>query len=299
MEVKVRHIYAQPVDTVFKAFGNKASIERKFKDLGARNIHVEKCKLTKTSLDLVTSREVPVNAPSLLKKLIGEWNLANQQEQWRGTAGKSYQGHATISIKGVPVTITAKMVLASSGKGCTNDVTLTIESSIPFIGGKLAEFVGQTSATELQRQYAHIKASLASAPPAAKTAIKKPASPKPVAKAADTKPVKTPAAKPPAKKPVVAKVAVAKPAVKAVGAKPVTAKRATNKAGEQPGAKSATTVKPVAAKPAAKAIAAKKPAAKKVAKKTAVSKPAAKKAATKLAAKPAMAKKSAPKKKSE
>lgn len=298
MEVKVRHIYDQPVDTVFNAFGNKASVERKFKELGSRNIKVEKCKLTKTSLDLGFSREVPVNAPALLKRFLGEWNLANQEEQWKGIAGKSYQGHATINIKGVPVTITAKMNLASSGKGCTNDVTLTIESSIPFIGGKLAEFVGQTSVTELQRQYAHIKASLASAPPATKAATKKPASPKPVAKASATKPVKTPAAKPPAKKPVVAKVAVAKPAVKAVGAKPVTAKRATNKAGEQPGAKSATTVKPVPAKPSAKAIAA-KPAAKKVAKKTAVLAPAAKKAATKSAAKPAAAKKSAPKKKSE
>lgn len=285
MEVKVKHIYDQSVDTVFKQFGNKASLERRFKDLGARNIKVEKCKLTKTSLDLVTSREVPVNAPALLKKFMGEWNLANQKEQWTGTAGKSYQGHATISIKGVPVTITAKMVLASSAKGCTNDVTLTIESSIPFIGGKLAEFVGQTSATELQRQYAHIKASLASAPPATKTATKKAVPAKPVAKVAAAKPLKTPAVKPATKKTVAAKTAVAKPVVKAAGAKP--------------GTKSAAAAKPVVtkpkAKPTAKSVTA-TPEAKKVAKKTAVPAPAAKKAVTQSAAKPAAAKKPAPKK---
>ena len=273
MEVKVRHVYDQPVDTVFSAFGNKASLERRYKDLGARNIKVEKCKLTKTSLDLVTSREVPVNAPALLKKFMGEWNLANQKEQWTGTAGKSYQGHAMISIKGVPVTITAKMVLASSTKGCTNDVTLTIESSIPFIGSKLAEFVGQTSVTELQKQYAHIKASLISTAPAAKTATKKTVAAKPVAKAAATKPVKTPVAKPATKKTVATKSAVAKPAVKAVGAKP--------------------SAKAIVAKPAAKKV------AKDVVKKAAaVSKPASKKAAAKVAAKPAAVKKASPKKKS-
>lgn len=298
MEVKVRHAYDQSVDAVFQHFGNKAGVERKFKDLGARNIKVEKCKLTKTSLDLVTSREVPVNAPSLLKKVIGEWNLAKQEEQWTGTAGKSYQGRATISIKGVPVTIVAKMVLASSGKGCTNDVTLTIDSSIPFIGGKLAEFVGQTSATELQKQYAQIKASLKSAAPVAgtaakataKAAAKKPASVKPAAKKAATQAAKapatkSPATKTPAKKTVAAKTAVAKPAAKAVAAKP--------------------SVKAAAAKPAAKkaakavvkkAAAAPKPVAKKTA---APPKPTAKKAVAKVAAKPAAAKKAAAKKKSK
>jgi hypothetical protein len=279
MEVKVRHVYDQSIDSVFKQFGDKAGVERKFKALGARNIKVEKCKLTKTSLDLVTSREVPVNAPSLLKKFLGEWNLAHQQEQWSGVAGKSYQGHATISIKGVPVTIAAKMVLTSSAKGCTNDVTLTIESSIPVIGGKLAEFVGQTSVDEMHRQYEHIKASLKSTTPIAKTGVKtatkRPVAAKPVVKAAAAKSVKAPASKKsttktPAKKTVAAKTAVAKPASKTVATKQV--------------------VKAVAAKPAVKKV------AKAVVKKAAAAKPAAKKAATKVAAKPAAAKKAAPKK---
>lgn len=281
MEVKVRHVYEQSVDAVFQQFGNKASLERRFKDLGARNIKVEKCKLTTTSLDLLTSREVPVNAPSLLKKFLGEWNQAKQEEQWTGTAGKSYQGRATISIKGVPVTIAARMLLASSAKGCTNDVTLTIESSIPFIGGKLAEFVGQTSATELQRQYEHIKGSLKSAAPAAGTAVKttvkvaakKPASAKPVAKKTATQSAKSPATKTPAKKTVAAKTAVAKPAAKAVAAKP--------------------SAKVVAAKPAVKKV------AKAVVKKAVAPKPAAKKTVAKVAAKPAAAKKVAAKKTSK
>lgn len=302
MEVNVRNVYDQSVDTVFQAFGNKDSVERKFKALGARNIQVEKCKLTKTSLNLVTSREVPVNAPTLLKKFLGEWNLARQEEQWKGIAGKSYQGHAKISIKGVPVTITAKMVLASSGKGCTNDVTLTIDSSIPFIGKKLAEFVGETSVTEMQKQYSHIKGSLIATAPALKMAAAKPVAAKPdavkpVAKVAAKKSVKTAATPPATKKVVAAKTAATKPVVKAVVATPVAAKRAARTAGEKPSAKSVTTAKPVGAKPSAKAVAA-KPVVKKVAMNTTVLKPVAKNAEPKLVSKPAAARKSAPKKKS-
>lgn len=295
MEVKVRHIYDQPVDAVFTKLGNKASVERKYKDLGARNIKVEKCKLTKTSLEIVISREVPANVPPLLKKFIAEWNVAHQEERWTGIAGKSYQGDVKISIKGVPVTITGKMVLASKDKGCVNDVTLTIESGIPLIGKKLAEFVGQNSATELQRQYEVVKASLIPAPSPAKKAAVKLVPAKPVAKAAATKSAKTPAAKTPANKTVAAKKAVAKPVVKVAVAKPVTAKRATNKAGEKPGAKSATADRPVGKTPTAKAIVAKSE-VKKAAKKVAKSAPVAKKAAAKLVSQPAAAKKPASKK---
>jgi hypothetical protein len=254
MEVKAKHIYDQSVDAVFKKFGNKTSIERKFKELGARNINVETCKLTKTSLVMVVNREIPVNAPSLLKKFLGEWNLAHQEEHWKGIAGKSYQGNFKIGIKGVPVTITGKMVLTGDAKGCTNDVTLTIESGIPLLGKKLAEFVGQTSVAEMQREYEHIKASMVTV---------KPVSAKPVPKTATGKTVKTPDAKASTNKPVAAKTAAAK-----------------------------QTIKPAGAKPSAKSVAA-KPVAKKVAKKTDVSEPAAKKAQTKPASKPATAKKTA------
>lgn len=241
MEVKVRHIYDQPVDAVFTKLGDKASVERKYKDLGARNVKVEKCKLTKTSLEIVMSREVPANVPPLLKKFIAQWNVAHQEERWTGVAGKGYQGHFKISVKGVPVTIAGKMALASKDKGCVNDVTMTIESGIPLIGKKLAEFVAQNSVTELQKQYEVVKASLVPAPSSAKKAVAKPVAKavgaKPAAKAIAVKPaakkvaakvVKTPAASKPAAKKAVRKV-VAQPAVARKGVATVAVKSAPAK----------------------------------------------------------------------
>jgi hypothetical protein len=157
MEVKGRHVYTQSVETVFKSFGDKARIQSRFTALGARNIQIETCKLTKTSLDMLMSREVPVDAPGLLKKFLGEWNQATQEEHWTGSASKGYHGDIKITIKGVPVTITGKLFLSGDVKGCVNEVTMTFESSIPLVGKKLAEFVGSTAAGEMQREYEFIR----------------------------------------------------------------------------------------------------------------------------------------------
>ena len=134
MEVKMKHVYKQSVDVVFKAFGSKSVLEKKYAAVGARNLSVESCKLTKTALDLKFVREVPVNAPSMLKKFLGEWNTATQEEHWTGTPGKHYESEMTVNFKGVPVTVKGTMVLTGDAKGCTNVVTLSVESGIPLIG---------------------------------------------------------------------------------------------------------------------------------------------------------------------
>lgn len=160
MEVKFKHSYKQGVDVVFKGFGTKSILERKFTALGARNISVESCKLTKTALDIKHSREVPVNVPGLLKKFLGEWNAVTQEEHWTGTAGKHYESVMTVSFKGVPVSIKGIMILAGDAKGCTNTVTLTVESGIPLIGRKLADFIGATAADEGQKEYEYLRENL-------------------------------------------------------------------------------------------------------------------------------------------
>lgn len=157
MEVKGKHVYAQPLETVFKSFGDKARIQARFAALGARNIEIETCKLSKTSLDTKMSREVPVDAPSLLKKFLGEWNHATQEEHWTGSPGKGYHCDIRISIKGVPVSITGKLFLSGDAKACVNDIVMTFESTIPLVGKKLAEFVGKTAAVQMQREYEFLR----------------------------------------------------------------------------------------------------------------------------------------------
>lgn len=160
MEVKASHQYPLPPDVVLAAFGDKKKIEARFAAMGARNIAVQTCKVTKTGMDMSMTREVPTDAPSLLKKFFGEWNLVTQVEHWKGSAAKGYDGELTITIKGVPVTITGKLRLQGDAGGSVNAITMNFDSSIPLVGKKLAEFVASGAAKEMQREYEFIRSHL-------------------------------------------------------------------------------------------------------------------------------------------
>jgi hypothetical protein len=157
MDINGKHKYAQGVDTVFRSFGDKSRIEARFKALGARNIQIEACKLTKTSLDMTMSREMPVDAPMLLKKFLGEWSLSTQEEHWVGNAAKGYSCDLKITLKGVPVTITGKLFLSGDASICVNDITMKFTSSVPLIGNKLAEFVASQAVGVMQKEYEFIR----------------------------------------------------------------------------------------------------------------------------------------------
>jgi hypothetical protein len=157
MEVKGRHVYAQGVETVFRSFGDKARIAARFHSLGARNVQIAHCKLTKTTLDMTMTREMPVDAPGLLKKFLGEWNQSTQEEHWTGSAAKGYTCDLVIVLKGVPVTVTGRFFLSGDATQCVNDVTMTFESGIPLVGKKLADFVGTQATAVMQKEYEFIR----------------------------------------------------------------------------------------------------------------------------------------------
>ena len=160
MEVKAKHVYTQSAETVFKSFGNKDVMTNRFIAMGGRNIQIEVCKLTKTSMDMRVSREVPSEVPTLLKRVMNEWNQATQEEHWTGSTSKGYTGDLKITFKGVPVTITGTLFLANEGSGSANTMTFTFKSGIPLIGKKLAEFVGKAVEVEMQREYEFIRDAL-------------------------------------------------------------------------------------------------------------------------------------------
>lgn len=160
MEVKAKHQYAHGVEAVFAAFGNKKKLEARYASRGARNIEVQTCKLTKTSLDIAMTREVPVDAPTLLKKFLGEWSQLTQVEHWKGSAAKGFDGELSITLHGVPVTITGTFRLQGDAKSCTNEVSMKFESSVPLVGKKLADFVASGAAEEMQGEYEFIRDNL-------------------------------------------------------------------------------------------------------------------------------------------
>ena len=162
MKVKAKHKYPVSPDVVYKAFTDPEFYVDKFEGCGARNVEVEKSSKKGKKFSISISREVPAQAPALLKKFIGDWNTLEQSESWKAD-GDEFVNELKIKSPGVPVRIEGSMNLRPQGKGSINEVELDVTCSIPLVGRALAEFIGSDAERTLEAEYKFIKGYLKNA----------------------------------------------------------------------------------------------------------------------------------------
>ncbi len=156
MKVQASHRYEADIDTVFALFSKPDFYVSKFEAVGGKNVEVLEFEADGPSLQFSIRRDMPANAPSIIKTIIGEWNTLIQTEDWGGDAGAEYWNEFDIEAKGVPVTIKGSMILRTDGDGCVNDIELDIKCPIPLLGGQVEKFVAEDSKESLAREYDYI-----------------------------------------------------------------------------------------------------------------------------------------------
>jgi hypothetical protein len=159
--VRARHEYRHPVGKVWAAFSDPEFYQAKFEGIGHRNVEVISTETDEEGFRIEVSREVPLDVPGLLRSVLGEWNTLLQDEHWTEAAKGVYRNEFEIEANGVPAVMTGKMTLATQGKGCVNEVEITIRASVPLIGGKLEQFVARDAEATLEAEYDFIQDYLA------------------------------------------------------------------------------------------------------------------------------------------
>lgn len=160
MKLSANHRYAADVDKVFALFSQPDFYERKFRAVGARSVEVVRFSAEGAQLEFQIKREMPANAPSIIKSIIGEWSMLTQTESWGGDPGEEYWNEFDIDAEGTPVKITGSMLLRGDGEGCVNEIELDIRCSIPLLGRKVEEFVAQDAEQSLEKEYEFIRGEL-------------------------------------------------------------------------------------------------------------------------------------------
>jgi hypothetical protein len=155
--VRARHEYRHPVRKVWAAFSDPEFYQAKFEGIGHRNVEVVSTESDADGFSIEVSREVPLEVPGFLRGLLGEWNLLLQNEHWTEAGKGVYTNELEIEARGVPAAMTGTMRLSASGKGCVNEVAITIRASVPLIGGKLEQFVSKDTEATLAAEYAFIQ----------------------------------------------------------------------------------------------------------------------------------------------
>lgn len=142
MKFEDKHTFSKPAATVMKMFSDRAYFERKYKELAVNNLEVLECEKSGSKFRIKCRFKVKNDAPlpDFAKKFMAEQNTVTQQDTW--DTG-SMTGRLEIEIKGVPVKVSADMVLKNDGAGAANHLKWNVSCGIPLIGGKLESVLAE------------------------------------------------------------------------------------------------------------------------------------------------------------
>ena len=140
MQFNDKHTFDKPAAAVLKMFSDKAYFERKYKDLGYRDIaileHSNDGKKFRIKARFTAKSDAAI--PDFAKKFLGDSNVITQTDTW--DLDKK-TGRLEAEIKGVPVKVSANMTLKDETAGSSNNLRWDISCGIPLIGGKLEQVV--------------------------------------------------------------------------------------------------------------------------------------------------------------
>ena len=146
MDLRTEYEFDADPEAVFAMLTDPEFVRRKSEDAGHSDISVE--------VDggrIVCRRNVAVDVPGALKKLLSPTNAVTQTDEWDEPIGGARHGTWKVEIKGVPISLSGDMeLLAADGGGSVEMITGRIKASVPLLGGKLEKlgynnFVEQTA----------------------------------------------------------------------------------------------------------------------------------------------------------
>ena len=152
MDVHSTHTYAGRPDTVFTMMTDPEVLTAKYLALGHDDVHITEHDIDGDVVTVSSRRRVPMVVPGFAKRFLSPMNTVEQRDRWEAPASDgSRVGTWQVSAAGVPVTVGGKLRIAPGPKRTTVvEITGEVTSSVPLVGGKLADFV----AADVQRTLA-------------------------------------------------------------------------------------------------------------------------------------------------
>lgn len=130
-------------DVVFAAQSDEAYVVWKHENMYALDVSAE-VGFTGTTTVVRSSRRLPAEVPAAARSLVGDAITIHEVHTWSDPARDgSRTGTVEASFPGVPMSVTGTLALRPDGEGSVMEVRVTTRSSVPLIGGKLEQIVGE------------------------------------------------------------------------------------------------------------------------------------------------------------
>ena len=160
MKFTITLAYAKDTETLFKVLTDESFLIKKFESTGAKNVSIPECGEKNDTFVITRKLDIPANPPGFAKKFVKAMNTVTATDTWHSYDGEKKTGKFTISIKGLPVSITGSLTLNPSKKGCDYIVEFDAKVHIPLIGNKIAKLIESDTRSNLEMDYQFTKAYL-------------------------------------------------------------------------------------------------------------------------------------------
>ncbi len=151
-EFRGRIKFDQPPDIVFDAQCDAEYVAWKHENMAAFDISAE-VEEDGEKVRISSGRKLPAVIPSAAKKFVGESITVDEVHTWRQPdASGSYQGTVEASFGGAPMAVEGTLDLNPDGTGSVLEVYIKVKASVPLVGGKLEQIVGDQFMRALNKE---------------------------------------------------------------------------------------------------------------------------------------------------
>ncbi|HVX68415.1 MAG TPA: DUF2505 domain-containing protein [Mycobacteriales bacterium] len=161
-KIRIEHDYAADVETVYALISDPEYVERKYVALGGRDVSVDRSETDDGGCKVVTKRTITVDLPGFASKVLTPTQSPIQAETWlpAGAAGERACNY-TVEAPGTPSRIVGTHRLTPTASGCHHTIDIDAKVNIPLIGGKIEKFAAEQGRADIEAQFAHTDAELA------------------------------------------------------------------------------------------------------------------------------------------
>lgn len=156
MKLTETHIYACSPEQLLPYFTAPERVLAKYQGLKAEKARIMEHEAEGDAVTIATSRDMKNNAPAMLRSVLGDSNRLQQYEQWQ-LQEDHYQCRIKVELVGIPVSIAGTLLITPIAEGCQNQIELDISCGIPFIGGKVTDYIMRDCRALMQSEYRYLQ----------------------------------------------------------------------------------------------------------------------------------------------
>lgn len=153
------HVFAQPMEQVVARWTDEAFLAAMMEAQGSRDIAVTVDHPSSDEIQVAITRQVPVDAPAMIRAVIGSWLDLTQRDVWTRAQDGSWSAVRNAKPKGLAAEGQCLLTLNPQGEDSTAcAATVSVQSRAPMVAAMVESLMLEDSTKLLRQEFAAIDA---------------------------------------------------------------------------------------------------------------------------------------------